>query len=242
MPTATTAPVLHLALIGDLISSRQLSERADVQRALMAFLEQCNRSFAPFLHSPFRITLGDEFQGLAGTGFPLEEFVLRLNAALRPRARARLGMGLGTLATHPGPVVGDLDGPCFHSARDAVNEARQRQALLAVRSATGDTDTRWLQQQLALIEAHLRRLSLVRWETAALLLELRHPAAVARARGVTRQSIDDALAGGLIPEVLDGLRAFSSSLDCILSGGSALKPEIQADQPADQTPRWGDPA
>jgi hypothetical protein len=50
---------------------------------------------------------------------------------------------------------------------------------------------------------------------------------------VTRQSIDDALAGGLVPEVLDSLRALSGAIDLILSGGSALKAEIQADRPAE---------
>jgi hypothetical protein len=127
MPLNPTPPTWYLAVIGDLISSRQISERDEVQQSLRAFLEDCNTRYRAVLHSPFRITLGDEFQGLAGPGFPLEHFVFRLHAALRPRVSARLGLGLGALSTQGGPVVSDLDGPCFHSARDAVNRAREGQ-------------------------------------------------------------------------------------------------------------------
>lgn len=103
-------------------------------------------------------------------------------------------------------------------------------------SASGEADSLWLGRLLALPEAQLRRLSLVRWQTGALLLELGHPAAVARARSVTRQSVDDTLAGGLLPELIEGLRGFGGALDAILSGGSAFNPGIQADQPAGSGP------
>ena len=218
--TSSIAPddTPRLALIGDLIASRRLEDRAAVQEDLIRLLADCNSRYAGWLISPFRITLGDEFQGLASSGFPFSDFLFRINHALRPRVGVRLGLGLGRVTTSPSDVVSDLDGPCFHSARDAVQDARDRQALLAVKSASGERDSRWLQSSLVLIEGHLRQFSLVRWQTAALLLELKHPTEVARARGVTRQSVEDVLKGAQVHAVVAAIDAFSESIDRLLAG------------------------
>jgi len=61
--TVTRMPKYHI-LMGDIIRSRTYDARK-LRRELMQIVSSCNRSLEPQILSPYTVTLGDEFQGIA---------------------------------------------------------------------------------------------------------------------------------------------------------------------------------
>jgi len=114
-----------IAVIGDLVASRELPKRDEVQRLLsesLASLSERNRAIV----SPYTITLGDEFQAVycSATGLFLDLFtILR---ALHP-VRARFALGVGPLTTpiNPEQSLG-MDGPAFHWSRSAMDRLKEQ--------------------------------------------------------------------------------------------------------------------
>lgn len=121
---------IYFALIGDIVESRQLDDRADVQRRLEAELEALNvHPVAEATAAPLRLTAGDEVQGLLTTAEPVVTILARIEDNLHP-ARMVWGLGRGTLSTDLKEDVATLDGSCFHRARSALSAARHDEAWL----------------------------------------------------------------------------------------------------------------
>ncbi len=119
-----TSPVV--AVIGDLVGSREHVSRRDVQRGLLGALDAVTRRVDAV--QPLAATIGDEFQGVYATiGEALRSTAL-VRLLLPQGLDARFGLGIGTLE-----VVGESaygltqDGPAWWAARDAVEEAETRQ-------------------------------------------------------------------------------------------------------------------
>lgn len=137
----------YLALIGDVVGSRELEDRAGVQRRLRGLLEALNRELGapgegedplrggvdadgarrvtrdgPPLAAPLAVTAGDEIQGLLLRPDAAVDVLVRLADDLHP-VRIAWGLGAGELETDIGGDVSLLDGPCFHRARTALEGA-----------------------------------------------------------------------------------------------------------------------
>jgi hypothetical protein len=126
----------HLALIGDLVSSRELDTRAAVQARLLAALEELNRRLRrSALAARLRVVAGDEFQGLFVRPEAVVDVMSEVSEALHP-ARIAFGIGWGKLSTGAlgrSPRVEELDGPCFHHARAALEHAKHAELYGAAR-------------------------------------------------------------------------------------------------------------
>ena len=115
---------IYVAIIGDVVASRRVPNRAALQRRLGVALAEVNRRFAPAIASTFALTIGDEFQGLLGGADDLHRLLGRLRAAVHP-IEVRFGLGVGRLDT---PLMAEaigMDGPCFHRARTALARAAE---------------------------------------------------------------------------------------------------------------------
>lgn len=136
----------YLAILGDLVDSRAVADRTELQNRLRGSL----RRFAE--QPPVRealaagpeITAGDEFQVLlngdpVAAGPAAVHYLSRLTEDLRP-VSVTFGLGLGALATELGPPVRELDGPCFHRAREALTQARKRSVWARVAGLPPDTE------------------------------------------------------------------------------------------------------
>ncbi len=144
-------------VIGDVVSSRAAADRADLHERLDDALASSNRDVRPA--TPWRITVGDEFQGgFASVGAALHA-VLLLRTALAGAPAAdggsdregpgpvdvRFGVGWGPVATlAEEPRV--EDGPGWWAAREAVEEVKRsarraglRHRRTAYRLALGTT-------------------------------------------------------------------------------------------------------
>ncbi|MCP5020345.1 MAG: hypothetical protein GY930_01090 [bacterium] len=130
---------LYLALIGDMVASRHLSDRKATQEKLLMAI--CDLNDKPELGSdalaaPLTLTAGDEVQALVRSPEAavvlIQELTDRFGGAGKFPAFV-FGLGLGPLSTgpvhkssEPPPNPALLDGPCFHNARRAL-EAAQKQ-------------------------------------------------------------------------------------------------------------------
>lgn len=114
-------------VIGDLVGSRQLPDRARTQRRLESVLSALNADLAPA--QDFESTIGDEFQGVTDD-LPtalLAGLLIRLR--LLPEVDVRCGYGAGEITVHDPdrrPLL--QDGPGWWSARAAIDELGRRRS------------------------------------------------------------------------------------------------------------------
>ena len=66
---------MYLALIADVIDSKTVQERFDLQKQLEKTLQKMNELFGDCLASRFTLTLGDEFQALLKVDAPIFQII-----------------------------------------------------------------------------------------------------------------------------------------------------------------------
>jgi len=125
-----TEPV-YLAIIGDVIRSRQVADRASLQARLAHALSRLNSDEPADLAARFVLTVGDEFQGLLASAERLVAIMSALRTAAHPD-ELRFGLGIGELSTPLQPDAIGMDGPCFHRARAAIERAEGRGTVVEV--------------------------------------------------------------------------------------------------------------
>ena len=112
--------MVYFAIIGDIIGSKDLEDRAGVQRKLKNVLKGINQDYKANLASNFSITLGDEFQGLLKTAENLMEIMDIIRFQMYP-VELRFGVGIGEMRTD---VIYEnsmgSDGPAYWAAREAI--------------------------------------------------------------------------------------------------------------------------
>ena len=133
------AEVSYVALIGDVVGSRRSPDRRALQRRLRLGIEGINTRMGGRLSSPLALYGGDEVQGLLARPEGCVEIVVELSETIFPE-RLVFGLGYGTVSTELSPEVAQIDGPCFHRARSALEDVRGETWLKASGfGATTDT-------------------------------------------------------------------------------------------------------
>src|ERR1043166_8463771 len=180
----------YVAVIPDAAASRLLppARRARLQQDARAAAQQLNRGYARVLAARFAVTLGDELQCLLPGPAPVWEIAHQIRARL-PAVDWVVACGLGPISTPLAPTAPEIDGPCFHAARAALDRAKRLrlvftfggfpQALDPLASYYGGLYWSWTPRQ--------RR--------TATLLRLGDPATAAAALGIDRSA---ALVGGTL--------------------------------------------
>jgi len=127
---------VYFALIGDVVASRALSaaDRARLQRHLRAAIPDFNRRWRKALAARFAVTLGDEWQCLLTSAAPIWEIAHVVPATLA-EVEWVIACGRGPVATPltKGLAAPEVDGPCFHEARAALDGAKRSRRLLGFR-------------------------------------------------------------------------------------------------------------
>lgn len=113
----------YVAVKLDIVQSRRARNRSQLQERLFAVVEEINSRHAAVIRANFVITHGDEVQGLLhhdwGELVPILE---RVYDWLNPH-QLRVGVGMGTLHTRLQPAAIGMDGPVWHRANEAIDEA-----------------------------------------------------------------------------------------------------------------------
>ncbi len=217
---ATQAPRLYVAVIGDLVDSRLLRDRAGVQAKLGAALDELNHRFDGVIASRFLITIGDEFQGLLWPSAALDALWWAYVRLMHMEVETRFGFGVGPLSTPLRPEAIGMDGPCFHAARAAVDRAKAEKRLFSIEVHGAVRASAAVNALGSLLDRVIHDWSQAQWETFSALAELNNQAAVARARGVTRQSVRDTVLSksGRGPECIAAWRGLGDLLSQIAHG------------------------
>jgi|SRR4029077_581242 hypothetical protein len=123
------SPVLRATLIGDIVGSRHVTDRAAAHRAVNRAL----RDTAADAIDPPAFTVGDEFQGSYPTVGGAIDAALALWLAMAPEIDVRFGVGWGSVMVLDAGA-GIQDGPGWWAAREAIEwtAAAQRQPGLAL--------------------------------------------------------------------------------------------------------------
>ena len=117
---------MYLALIADVIDSKMVQERLDLQKQVEKTLQKMNELFGDYLASRFTLTLGDEFQALLEVDAPVFQIIDTLRSELTP-TQLRFGIGLGEIVTAIDPLQSiGADGPAYWNARAAINFVHQK--------------------------------------------------------------------------------------------------------------------
>lgn len=115
-----------IAMIGDVVGSREHTDRAAMQTSLAEVLDQVNALVGA--EQPLTPTIGDEFQAVYSDVATAVNATLRIRLSLPEGLDCRFGLGEGTYAAVGASPYGVMqDGPAWWSARDAIVIAKDRE-------------------------------------------------------------------------------------------------------------------
>lgn len=115
---------VYVAITGDIVESRFLRQRDEVQEKLRKILENINKKFKECIVVKFCFTLGDEFQGLVNSLEKSYAIVSEIQKLIFP-VRIYFGVGMGNISTKIYSRTSEMDGECFFRSRAALNEAKK---------------------------------------------------------------------------------------------------------------------
>ena len=115
----------HIVLIGDIIASKEITDRLNFQKKFTEVLVKPNKAYYNSMISPLTLTIGDEFQTVLWEATNLFNIINLIERDI-PEISLRYGIGLGNIDTeiNSQSAIG-MDGPAFHFARTAVEAARK---------------------------------------------------------------------------------------------------------------------
>jgi hypothetical protein len=111
-----------IAIIGDIVGSKNLQDRKIVQEKLITLLNNINEQYKTYISSKFMITLGDEFQGLLHAGVCVIEIIEKIEQEMHP-IKIRFGVGVGKIETNIDlnmPL--GADGSAYYNARKMIDK------------------------------------------------------------------------------------------------------------------------
>jgi len=115
----------YCAIFGDIIASREIMERDDLQKRLLLGLDSINSKFSGQLVAPLRFTAGDEVRGLLKDESESYAVIKLLQSAASPH-KMRLAVGIGEISTEPLRDIAAIDGPALHRASSAMQLLKSR--------------------------------------------------------------------------------------------------------------------
>jgi hypothetical protein len=242
------AQVHYMVVQGDVESSRGLLDRRLVQFRLESMVAAANAWLGPQVLVPLSITGGDSVQTLVATpaqgrrvlhalGYclaaqisgevvetlpPLTDTAtgtLSRRGAFLPPLPLRFGLGWGELWTDFRGTTSSMDGPCFHAASAALQNARDSKNWLAVQGFGTEMD--------AIVNVAAGLLSTIRdfWTTSqdrAVAFRQVHATQklAALALGVNDSTLSRALRTARLTEFERAETAVFAYLDRLVHGGS----------------------
>lgn len=120
----------YIAVIGELIDSKKITDRSQFQDHLQTGLAAISKQTS--IASPYTIILGGEFQAVYRSGQSLFSNLFAIRALLHPES-CRFAIAIGGLNTpiNPAQAIG-MDGPAFHKAREAIITLKAEKEQLAI--------------------------------------------------------------------------------------------------------------
>ena len=183
---------MPVCLTADIIASRDHPRRADLQGQVEAALRNANDQFGSELLVPLTITLGDEWQGLTRSVAGAARIDFGLRQCLHPLAIAS-GIGAGAMATPLRERTSQMDGPCFHRSRSAIDAAKQERGAATVFRTDHDARDTAANALCQLLHALAEQWTERQFESLIAFIEHGTEATAARALGVSQPTLHQSL-------------------------------------------------
>ncbi len=112
---------IYVAIIGDIIDSKKIKNRNEVQQKLKHVLSKINQSYDDIIAANFIISLGDEFQGLLCQQEKVFEIINDIEMNMFP-IKIRFGIGVGKIDTDilKNNTL-EIAGPAYYNARKSIS-------------------------------------------------------------------------------------------------------------------------
>jgi SatD family (SatD) len=129
-----TKNVTYVAVLADVVGSRTLppKARARLQTDIQARLADLNKRWRSGIAAGFAIARGDEIEGLLHDADLVWDVSHWLRSAL-DEVDWTIACARGPISTGLAKTALEVDGPCFHDARTALDEAKERRRVFAFR-------------------------------------------------------------------------------------------------------------
>lgn len=115
---------MYFAIIGDIVKSKKIENRNQVQEKLNEVLKQLNSKYEKSIAAKFIITLGDEFQGLLLNSNNVIDIIDEIKFEMYP-IKIRFGVGIGCIDTQINKDMAlGADGPAYHYARKVIEDIK----------------------------------------------------------------------------------------------------------------------
>ncbi len=195
-----------IALIGDIVASRHIKNRAEVQKKISRLFLILNKNNKALL-SPYTITIGDEFQALYSKADDVFSDICKIIDALYPET-ARFSIGIGELTTKINKTQAlGMDGPAFHYAREGLDELKSTSILFNVKTEDKE-DILYINQTLSHVSQNMIKWKQSRIKIFNLLREGKSIKEMSKKLKVTDKAIYkhiDAGALNIISNIFDGV-------------------------------------
>lgn len=115
----------YIIIIGDIINSKNISNRQIFQENLKNYLYNINKEYDKYLVSNFTVTLGDEFQAVFNDSKYIFEIIDKIQFFINP-IKIRFGIGIGNIITNIDKNLSiGSDGPGYWNARKCIDKLRK---------------------------------------------------------------------------------------------------------------------
>jgi hypothetical protein len=202
-----------LALIGDIVGSRQITQRTAFNRTLQHTLTALSRAHAGIL-SPYTL-IGDEIQAVFPGGAGIFADAAAILAAIHPRLM-RFSFGNGILVT---PInrqqATAMDGPAFYHARDGIERLRKTGSLLAVTGAEHPAAA-LLEATFSLVSFGMRKWNRNRKHILALQLDGQPVQVIARKLRLSEQAVYKSITAGRLEDIMWIFEEAKTLIDTVL--------------------------
>jgi len=199
--------MFYCAIIGDIIGSRKLEDRQEVQKKFLAMAKKANRLYQSDIASPFTVTIGDEFQVLLKCSHiapKVIEYVKREMASVE----IVFGVGIGKIVTDINPKLAiGMDGPAFHFARNAIKQAKKKKPKIIYKSDSAGMCM--INSLNYFIESCTERRTKRQKQVLEYLRQDLTQEAIAHELGIKQQSVSDIIKLSYLSEVEDAKRTIS---------------------------------
>lgn len=204
-----------IALIGDIVGSRQIKKRADFDERLSVALQGLNRQRSGLL-SPYTVTIGDEIQALFSNAGQLFCDTVTIQAAIYPQ-RMRFSIGVGELVTPVNPLhaIG-MDGPAFHLARDGISTLKKNNDLYIIQGETPNLVL--INSSLGLVSHFMHKWSRTRLQVLEDLMHAKTVKEIAAAHGISEQAVYKNIHAGELDKVIELFQQIENALDSVIGG------------------------
>lgn len=205
--------MLYCAIIGDIVGSRKLPDRHDVQKKFQAMAEKANLQYGSDIVSPFTVTIGDEFQVLLKSVQVAPKVIDNVIREMTP-IELVFGVGIGSIVTDINPELAiGMDGPAFHFARKAIEQAKKKKPKIVYRSDFAGMDM--INSLLYFIESCSTRRTKRQKQVLELLNQDFTQEEIADNLHIKQQSVSDIISSSYMYEVTAARRSISTYLQGI---------------------------